>query len=160
MLDDIRRGEVVGHRVHQLGDADFRLGGREQRRNQRAFDHGLSDRGPELVGGNLLAAEIGFHHLLVGFDDVLDQLRVGVGDVADVGRARIRREAVNHALAAVGGKVHRLARLAERLGNLAHQPGEVSIVGVDLVYHDRHGHVELAGGLVQTASVNLDAGRS
>ena len=85
MLDDIRRGEVVGHRVHQFGDADFRLGGREEYRNERALDHGPPDRSPELVCGNLLAAEIGLHHLLVGFDDVLDQLRVGIGDIADVG---------------------------------------------------------------------------
>ena len=50
--------------------------------------------------------------LFIGFDDVLDEFGVGVGDVHDVGIAGIVSEAVDHGRAATGGQVHGLAGLA------------------------------------------------
>ena len=89
-------GEVVRHGVGQFLQPHARLGRREQHRDHRARNHRLGERGGQFLRRDFLAAQVGLHQGLVGLDDALDQLRVGVAHVLDVRLAAGVLEAVHH----------------------------------------------------------------
>ena len=111
-----RRREILRYRIGQFRYAHLLATCREEKRYHRPGGHRAGERAAEFVGGNLFAAKIGLHHLLVGLDDRFDKLRVRFGDVAEIGRTRIVTEAIDDLFTIVGREVHALDRLAEGFG--------------------------------------------
>jgi hypothetical protein len=86
--------------------------------------------------GILAFLQVARQQRLVLFHQLVDQLAVGVGDGIEIGIAAIVLQHLDHVLAAMCGQIEQQAFLAEALADLAHQPGQVDVVGVDLVDHD------------------------
>ena len=82
--------------VEQLGDADVLLGGGEEDGDDRAGGQRLGNGAAQLVGADGAFHQVLFHQGVVGFDDGVEQLGAGRGDVhRDTGRRLVRR--VKHA---------------------------------------------------------------
>ena len=117
--------------------------GHEAHRHEVAFAQRLLERRVQLRRRDLALLEVQRHQLLVDLDDLVDQRAVRVGDRREIGFARGIEEAVDDALAAVGGQVDRQAFLAERRLDRAQNARQVDVLGVDLVDDDQPAQLAL-----------------
>jgi hypothetical protein len=158
--------------VQQFADAGAGARRGEQDGHQVAFAQRLLEGRVQVGGARVLAVvEVLRQQRLVLLDQLVDQLAVGVGDGIEIGIAAVVFQHLDHILAAVCRQVEQQAFLAEALADLAHQGGQVEVVGVDLVDHDharqaarlRRAHHALGGSsmpvwaLITTIAVSTPA---
>jgi hypothetical protein len=122
-----------------------------------AFTHRALERFVQIVGRHFAFFQVGAHELLVHLDHLLDQPAVRLLDRGEIRLAGRREEAVRDLARLLRRQVERQAFLAEGLLDLLQQPGQVRVLGVDLV--DDHHAVEAALGrpLHEAAGHHLDA---
>ena len=93
----------------------------------------LLERRVQLLGRDLALLEVELHQRFVDFHHLIDQGAMRFGDRREIRFAGGVEKTVDHALAAVGGKIDRQAFLAERGLDGAQNLLRVSVFRVNLV---------------------------
>ena len=167
-LEELRRvglarvGQQLDDHVEQFGDAGAVARRDEADRDQVPFAQRLLERRVQLGRVDVALFEVALDEARVDLDDLLDERAVRLRHRREVDLvARVARveEAVDDALAAVGGQVQRQALLAERGLDLRHQGREVDVLRVDLVDDDHAAALALRRVAHHPLGHHLDAGR-
>ena len=120
--------------IEQGIDADPGARRDETDRHQMAFAQALFEGIMQFTAGQGLLAlvEVAVHDLFVDFDDLVEDLLMGLGDAREIRLAIRLEEAVDHRIRAVRRQVDRQAFGAEFLAQFRSQRGEVAF-GVDAI---------------------------
>ncbi len=150
-------GQMAREHLEQIAHAGARARRHETDRNDVPVAQRLLERAVQRRGIHVALLEVALHRGLVDLDDLLEHHAVHLAHRQEVGLARVVREAVDDARAAVGRQVDRQTRASERVLNRRHEAGQVDVLGVDAIDDDHPAQAAFGGPVHHPARHQFDA---